>query len=130
MTKRGKTLLLGGREDKTWTEIVRIAVDDLNKELAVSTEMLIDYLPWDEYDLVILDAGARNDIEKVVARVHERNSAARIIVFSPSPRWEQAREALLAGAVDYAPKELQPAQVLSVIRRGLSKQVRETRKRD
>jgi DNA-binding NtrC family response regulator len=126
--KTGKTLLLSGSGDQTWEKHLRMAIEILNKELDVATEMAIDDLPWSDYDLVILDAGAISNMTEIISQVRAHNMAARIILFSSSPTWKQAREAMQAGAMDYAPKVLQRDQILAVIRRGLTKQISETPK--
>lgn len=129
-TKPSKTLLLSGREDQAWAKHLRTAVEFLDKELVVATETAINDLSWSDYDLVILDAGAISDVPEVILQVRRRNPATHIIVFSSSPTWEQARETMLAGAVDYSPKVFEHTRILEVIRRALSKQVHKTQKHD
>lgn len=107
---------------------MRKAVEDLKREPVLATTTTIDEVPWGDYDLVILDAGAVGDLVKVISQIRARNAEARIILFSSSPTWEQAREAMLAGAVDYAPKVLRHNYILDVIRRGLSRQTRGAKK--
>lgn len=127
--KTGKALLLGGPDDRTWEDYLRGAVEDLDRELVLAN-VTTSEIPWRDYDLVILDAGAVGDLGRVIAHIRARNAEARIIIFSSSPSWEQAREALLAGAVDYAPKELRHSYILGVVKRGLSKRVRDAKKQD
>jgi len=128
--KTNKALLLGGPEDRTWEEYLRKAVEDLDRELTLATETPFNEVPWSDYDLVILDDGIAGDFAQMISQIHARNPEARIILFSSSPSWEQAREVMLAGAVDYAPKELRHNYILGVIKRALSRRVRDAKKQD
>jgi len=102
----------------------------LGMKLVIAGEATINDLPWDEYDLVILDAGATSNAPEAISQVLGRNPSALVVVFSSSPTWEQAREMFLAGAVDYAPKILEHARIHAVIKNVLSKQTQKRRKTD
>jgi len=126
--KTSKALLLGGPDDRTWEKYLRKALEDLGREPVPATENNIAEVPWGDYDLVILDDGAVGDLAGTISHIRARNPGGRIILFSSAPSWEQAREAMLAGAVDYAPKELRHKYIVGVIRRALSKRLRDVKR--
>jgi DNA-binding NtrC family response regulator len=128
--KTGKALLLGRPEDRTWEEYLRKAVEELDREPVLATGTAITEIPWGDYELVILDDSAVVELARVISQIRSLNPEARIIIFSSSPSWEQAREAMLAGAVDYAPRELRHKYILGVIRRALTKRIRDVRRQD
>ncbi len=59
----------------------------------------------DEEAVIIWDASLE-DTPKAIRRLHSVRPEARIIVVSPNPRWEEARECFRAGAVDYVSSKM------------------------
>lgn len=103
--KRKKFLLLDGQSGKYWLKTLDSAITSLGGELIVRNIMLKERLDWGEYDYVILDAGTVAIIPEAIKEIREKNQSIKAIVVSAAPRWDQAREAILAGAVDYVRKE-------------------------
>jgi DNA-binding NarL/FixJ family response regulator len=130
VTHTSKALLLGWPGDRTWEEFLRRALAELHRELVFATEATADEVQWGKHDLILLDAGAVGDLTQAISRIRARNADARIIIFSPSPSWEQAREVMLAGATDYAPRELRQANIVEVIRRGLGRPLLDPKKKE
>lgn len=121
--------MLGRPGDRTWEEFLKRALAELHRELVLATEASADEVPWGEHDLVLLDAGGVADMTRAISQIRARNPDARIIILAPSPSWEQAREAMLAGAVDYAPKDLKHANIVEVIRRALGRRLLDPKKK-
>lgn len=121
--------MLGRPGDRTWEEFLKRALAELHRELVLATEASADEVPWGEHDLVLLDAGGVGDMTRAISQIRARNPDARIIILAPSPSWEQAREAMLAGAVDYAPKDLKHANIVEVIRRALGRRLLDPKKK-
>lgn len=114
-------ILVGSPVARTWEECLRRALAELNRHLVLTTEATADEVSWAEHDLILIDAGAVGDLTRAISQIRARNPEARVIVFSSSPSWEQAREVMLAGAIDYAPKEFRHSNIVEVIRRGLGR---------
>jgi DNA-binding NtrC family response regulator len=96
-----KQFLLIGAPSHPWRKILQKAVKPRG-ELDVF-DATQSYLKGYKkaYDLVIIDATAIDHAEEWVARLRSQLPSSRIIVLTAKPTWEQAREALLAGAMDY-----------------------------
>lgn len=116
-----KSLLLGDQGGHYWLETLRSAMSVLDRELGIAGEDEMKQIVWRDYDLVILDAGAISDLPTVISQIRVYNSEARILVFSSSPDWKQAREVILAGGVDYTRKSLNEEYILSTLKKNLAK---------
>lgn len=93
----------------------------LGRDLEYAGEAEMESILWCDYDVIILDAGVINDLPSTISLIRSRNAEARIVVFSSAPHWKQAREVMLAGAVDYAPKLLDSKYIFSTLTRNLAK---------
>jgi DNA-binding NarL/FixJ family response regulator len=119
--KPKKILLLNGRDDHYWLEALQKAVSALDRALEIVSEAKMKYILWHDYDLVILKTDVISDLLSIISRIRSQDPEARIVVFSPAPGWKQAREVMLAGAMDYAPKSLDREDVLSTIKKNLAR---------
>jgi DNA-binding NtrC family response regulator len=63
----------------------------------------LEFVGWRDYDLVVIGSSMASQSPGLIMQIRYRNRSAKIMVFSGRPDWREAREALLAGAVDYAP---------------------------
>jgi DNA-binding NtrC family response regulator len=99
-----KLILLIGTPNHPWRKTLQAAVKPLG-ELDVYDEAQ-SYLKRyrKTYDLVIVDATEIEHPDEWVARLRGQLPAARVVVMADAPTWQQAREAFLAGAMDYAKK--------------------------
>jgi DNA-binding NtrC family response regulator len=99
-----KQLLLIGAPKHPWRKILQTAVKPF-AELDVYDEAQ-SYLKGykKKYDLVIIDAKEIEHAEEWVARLRSQLPSTRIVVLADAPTWQQAREAFLAGSMDYAKK--------------------------
>lgn len=126
-----KILLIEGASDRRWINALRQATSKLEKSLEViGLSDLERVMSWRNYALVLLDAGIPGDLSTIIRRIHSRSLDARIVVFSSAPGWKEAREVLLAGAIDYDRKSLREEDILSTLKRDLvhllSQQIEET----
>ena len=116
-----KSLLLEGQRDHYWLASLRSALSALNRDLVVVSEAEMSRISWCEYDPIILEAGGITNLAFNISLIHLQNPQARIVVFSPSPDWKEAREAMLAGAADYARKSLNEDYILRTLRKSLDR---------
>jgi DNA-binding NarL/FixJ family response regulator len=117
-----KILMLDGRSDHYWLEVLQGAMSTLDGALEMVGEAGIQHIPWRDYDLVILDASVFSDLPSIISWIRSQDPEARIVVFSPAPAWKQAREVMLAGAIDYACKSLDREYILSTLKKNLARQ--------
>jgi DNA-binding response OmpR family regulator len=99
-------LLLNKTEDKYWETFLREALAPLGKlDVRLTTHEAPAILKG-TYGLIVVDATATDNIERLVSRLRADNLEQRIVVMSASPTWMNARAAFEAGAIDYLPKTL------------------------
>ena len=97
-------LLINGQSDRCWGGNLEPAVLDIGKSLVlVDCKRISETLIFD-YELVILDENIEFDLTFVLAYIYSCNPFAPVVVISSALHCKQARETLLAGAVDYVPK--------------------------
>ena len=116
-----RILLLDGRGGSHWLKTLQRAVSALDGALEVVNEASLQYVPWHDYDLVILDASVFSDLPSTISWIRMQYPETRIVVFSPAPAWKQAREVMLAGAIDYTHKSLNREYILSTLKKNLAR---------
>jgi DNA-binding NarL/FixJ family response regulator len=97
-------LLVGEIMETRWPLVLEQALSTLGKLKVVSEDRTHHELSQNNYNVIIIDAGAVQDAASLVARVRDIQPASRIIVATASPTWQRAREMLKAGASDYIRK--------------------------
>ncbi len=115
-------LFLGGPDVSPWLETLRKVASALDGVVKAIDQASVQRVLWRDYDLVILDAGVFNDLPSTIAWICSQYPETRIVVFSSAPTWKQAREAMLAGAMDYARKSLNREYILSTLKKNLARQ--------
>ena len=116
-----KVLLVNGQSGRYWIDLLRRSVLDLGGTLTVleqrdaKEEMLADF------DLIILDASAVDDLALTIRTIRSIHPLLRIVVVSPTPHWKQARESLVAGGTDYVRKVEDQAALLSILQESLAR---------
>ena len=118
-----RLLLLDGQDDHHWLRALMGAASALDRALEVASEAEREHIPWRDYDLIILDAGVVSDLVSTIHWIHLQDSEARVVVLSSAPTWKQAREVMLAGAIDYTRKSLDREHILSTLKRNLTRRV-------
>jgi len=120
MTQRTLSfLLIGGSPQAPWVRALYQALATLGKLQLVPEKDAIQTIVENRYDLVMVDAGAVQEAASLVSNLRVTRSDLRIVVFTSSPTWRRAREALQAGAVDYVRKSLDEKQTRAVIQSAL-----------
>jgi DNA-binding NtrC family response regulator len=100
-----RQFLLIGAPGRAWSKTLQAAVKPLFGELDVYDKTQ-GYLNGykKKYDMVVIDGTEVDHAEEWVARLRSQLPSTRIVVLAARPTWEQAREAFLAGAMDYTEK--------------------------
>lgn len=116
-------LLVNGLADHIWIDLLRRVVSDMGKNLVV-----IDHRDWrdamaPDYDLILLDASSVADVVSTVRQILSAAPRSRLLVVTPTPHWRQAKEALLAGAIDYVRKVEDEGAIRAAIQTGLSRKL-------
>ena len=75
-------------------------------------------------DLIIIDAAVVKDARRFIGELRKDGSAPRVVIMTASPKWEFARAAFDAGALDYLSKNLHSKEILSSFQAALEKSVR------
>jgi DNA-binding NtrC family response regulator len=119
--KSKKILLLDGQRDCLWLEALGEATSALDITLEIASRASMEHIPWHDYDLIILDAGAISDVLSTISWIHAQDSGAGVVILSPAPTWKQAREVMLAGAVDYARKSLDRDYIIATLEKNLAR---------
>ncbi len=114
-----KCLLIGATDGDVWGEVLASALAELGRELTIINASQIASIHSHDYELVILDAAVSSDLYKTISEIRTQDPAARVLVFSSLDDWTRAKEAMLAGAIDYKLKSLDPDQVVTILRREL-----------
>ena len=110
-------LLVNGSADHPWIELLRRVVFNLGKSLTVIDQQRWKEVPLQDYELIVLDASAVANPTSMIHEIRSWDPRARILVVTPAPHWKQARETLLAGAIDYVRKIEDKAMIESFLRR-------------
>jgi hypothetical protein len=114
-----KILLINGRISPVWKKALRDTALDLKRNLEEVNEDQAEGVIWQNYDFIILDAGIIYELSKFIAGIISHNPNARIVIFSSVPAWEEARDVMLAGAVDYAYKTMNKTDIYSTLKKNL-----------
>src|SRR5271157_2351508 len=88
-----------------------------------SRDREISSIRWGNVGLVILDAVVTKDLTSLISAIRARDPLVRIVVFSSVDDWKRAREAILAGAVDFAVKCLDEEQIVDILTKDLLQKV-------
>jgi DNA-binding response OmpR family regulator len=117
-----KILLIGTKDDPRWEKIVRNAAVKLQYSLDVALSTEIESVKsWKECDLVILDSSGMNALSSVISSIRLQNFDGPIVVVSPAPGWQEAKEVLQAGAIDYHAKSSREKDMLIILKNHLIK---------
>lgn len=119
-----RILIIDPGNDRRWVEVTRNAADKLGRGLEVVSGPESDSIALRrDYALVVLDASFVSDSPRTVAAICSRNPSVHLMVFSPAPQWQEAKEVILAGAADYELKSSREEHILLILKRNLDKLV-------
>ncbi len=117
-----KILKIDFNRDKRWEAIIQKSTEKLGGLLEVLRDDEIeDLLCWSQYTLVLIDASLIKDLPKKISTIRNKSSTIKIIVLSPAPAYEQAKEVLKAGATDYRLKVSREEDVIQTLKYHLEK---------
>lgn len=117
----GRAILLDHSPDKTWIEALRRSVLKLGLDLECADEPHLQSVSWRDVRLVLLGSALAVNSRAIISAISSKTKQCRIVVFSSCPSWEEAREALLAGATDYGPIPSTDSALLSSLENALRK---------
>ena len=120
---KSKVLLIESTVDLSWRNVLKQAINGLRLSL-VTMDALEDLgraIPWQDFALIIFDAKSTHNLPKMIKGIRLQNYNTRIIVFSSAPEWKEATKVMLAGAMDYERKSLREQDIVSVLKKNLSK---------
>lgn len=121
ISEKARFLLINGSFDPYWTQILTRALEPLGA-LQVGAERDADVLLRSTtFDLIIVDTSGVEQVPRLIERIRTEQPDARVVIMTASPTWTRAREAFLAGAIDYTRKSLDPGEIASVIQAALNK---------
>lgn len=104
MTKN--LLLVGTPPDSLWAAALRDWLGSVADLHIVPADEARARLAETVYDTVILDYSADGVAPETLRELRQLRPDTPILVVSASPTWQQAREVLAAGGIDYVPKSL------------------------
>jgi len=116
-------LLITPRVDNLWVRAIRRSLSRLCWEPKIVEDREISSIRWGNVGLVILDAVVTKDLTSLISAIRARDPLVRIVVFSSVDDWKRAREAILAGAVDFAVKCLDEEQIVDILTKDLLQKV-------
>ena len=116
-------LLISGPQDHYWHSVLEETLASLGHLQVVAEQAAIQSIIGQDYQAVIVDAGAVDHLAFLVSRIRAQRPDARVIVVTASPNWQLAREALQSGASDCIRKSPHRAELLSAFQAALSKPV-------
>ena len=107
--------LLIGSADTTWAKSLKRALSELGPLTVVSEEESAGTVLDNDYDVVIVDAGAVDDAIRLTTALRTSRPGTRVVVATSSRTWRRAREVLHAGASDYIYKSNSERKLRSTI---------------
>ncbi|MEM4168160.1 MAG: response regulator [Candidatus Caldarchaeum sp.] len=108
-------LLIGTTAETRWPEVLKDALSPLGELHIASERETIRAVSEREYDVILVDAGAIQDLIQMIGRLRSQQPRARIVVVTASPTWQQSREVFRAGAADYIRKSLDKGKLRAQI---------------
>ena len=94
-------LVVSNQRETAWLAILREFLGTSGTLHIVSEAGAIGEISRTHYDLIVIDATTVQEPAKLVSRLREQRRDARIVVLTISPTWQEARDVLRAGAIDY-----------------------------
>ena len=94
-------LVVSNQRETAWLAILHEFLGTSGTLHIVSEAGAIGKISRTHYDLIVIDATTVQEPAKLVSRLREQRRDARIVVLTISPTWQEARDVLRAGAIDY-----------------------------
>jgi len=109
-------LLISDRDEPAWSAVLREALTPLGSLQTILEDKAEAEVLRAHYDLIIIDAAAINQPAQLVSRLRARGPDLRIAVAAVTPTWQETRNVLRAGAVDYFRRSPNKEELLLTIR--------------
>jgi len=109
-------LLVGKAPEARWPMVLEQALAPLGQLHIVPEEEAVRAVSERSYDVVLIDAGAVQDVVRLITHLRAQQPQLRIVVVTASPTWQQSREVFRAGAADYLRKSLDKKKLRDQIR--------------
>jgi DNA-binding response OmpR family regulator len=122
MITQKRFLLINGTGDCAWHQALSEAVASLGELHFTAYEEALPTMMNSDYDLVIVDSLAVENVPQFVATIRTRWRETRVVVVTASPTWRRARAAFDAGASDYIRKTYDCKELFAVLEAALRAQ--------
>ncbi|MCI0401190.1 MAG: hypothetical protein L0Z68_07820 [Gammaproteobacteria bacterium] len=113
-------LLISDRDEPAWSAVLREAMTPLGSLQTILEDKAEAEMLRAQYDLIIIDAAAINQPAQLVSQLRALRPELRIAVAAVAPTWQETRNVLRAGAVDYFRRSPNKEELLLTIRDILS----------
>lgn len=117
-------LLIEDSENQYWTEVLREALAQLGSLDATTESKSIESIIGGNYQVVIVDEAASENLSLLVARIHAQRPEIAVVVATASPSWTGAREVFRSGATDYIRKTFDRNETAAAIKATIPKAAR------
>lgn len=122
MNLEKRLLLIKMTGDCAWHEALSEAVASWGELQDGEYEEAMQKMMNNDYDLVIVDSLAVENMPQFVSTIRNRWPKTRVVVFTSSPTWRRARDAFYAGASDYIRKSYDSKELTAVLQAALQAQ--------
>lgn len=109
-------LLISDQDEPAWAAALKETLDSFGSLKIVREDKAEAEILRARYDLIIIDAAAINQPARLVSHLLTLRPDLRIAVVAAAPEWQETRNVLRAGAVDYFRRSPNKEELLFTIR--------------
>ena len=118
---KSNILFIGRKEKSVWQDFLEVLA--VFGSLKIISDRQVETEIGDtEYNLIVIDAAAVEDLPEMVSELKLIKSTLEILIITSAPSWVEARNVLRAGASDYLNRSLTQKEFLSTIKELLDEQ--------
>lgn len=97
------------KRDRLWLKNLRRGLEPLGSlQIAEGEDDVIFNIRHQSFAAIIVDEHEVDDVPRLIKRIRDIQTDARIVIISEEPSWRNARNVLLAGATDYIKTTIGP----------------------
>lgn len=112
-----KFVLISCPQNTPWPSFVRQALAPLGMvEIIPESDVVERVGQYRCHAVIIIDALTVEDVSGLLSRLRDRCPECPVVVATSSPTWQRARDAFLAGAVDYIRRSWDSKELLNTIK--------------
>lgn len=115
MLKKYHFLLINNKTETQWPQFLQETIGDLGELSVLQEAETKRVISQSNFDLIIIDAGAIQDVASLILYLRAQRPESRILVVTSAPTWQAAREVLKAGASDYINRSLDKKELHSKV---------------